>query len=459
MGQIAGQREGAYYQRQAQSARAKDAIAKANAMNRQNVNAMNLSARQQNENSRAGIANQQAQVANQIAQQNYNNAYSKTGAQGNVANAMSNIAGNAPQKPDALQAGLAGGVSGFAATGNPWGAAAGAGMGILSSMEDGGIAQTKEAKAHEKFKSDYMKRVRGELAPQKEARKEVTGLENGGTVYANAGLNVPEELSGKPKYNEMGVMDFSQFGKSKEGLEKGLNIGKSITEGVNTDRQINDIGDYNVEAKNAEMLGNIGDVMVKGEPVVEESGMSKGDMQGLAKMASKMLGKQQKRSKLKLGPYSQPDIQNSMTPVQAQQFGNAFQGAQFEDGGLTPVQELARLRNPAYACGGIHSGTKQAEDGNLMFDSEGEGAVVGGDSFERDRVDARLNSGEAVLNVAQQQRLMDILRGEESVDNLGEDDIVEGVPSGYQEELTEEIDNGEDMKVSGLKKLLSALGE
>ncbi len=117
------------------------------------------------------------------------------------------------------------------------------------------------------------------------------------------------------------------------------------------------------------------------------------------------------------------------------------------------------MKLPEYACGGIHSGTKRAEDGDLMFDSEGEGAVVGGDSFERDRVDARLNSGEAVLNVAQQQRLMDILRGEESVDNLGEDDIVEGVPEDYQHELKEKIDGGEDMKVSGLKKLLSALGE
>jgi hypothetical protein len=118
-----------------------------------------------------------------------------------------------------------------------------------------------------------------------------------------------------------------------------------------------------------------------------------------------------------------------------------------EDGGL------------AYEDGGVHNGTRYAENGEIMFDSEGEGAIVGGDSFERDRVDARLNSGEAVLNVAQQQRLMDLLRGEANVNDLGDEDIVEGVPREFQEELTEEIDNGKDNKIEGLKKLLQALGE
>ena len=197
-------------------------------------------------------------------------------------------------------------------------------------------------------------------------------------------------------------------------------------------------------------------------PAPKAEGMSGEDMMAGIGAAGKIAGllnpKQEAPAEFK-PTFQLQKAENVMTPVQAQQFGNAFQGAQFEDGGLTPLQELARLRKPAYACGGVHSGTKKAEDGSLMFDSQGDGAVVGGDSFERDRVDARLNSGEAVLNVAQQQRLMDILRGEESVDSLGEDDIVEGVPSEYQDELTDEIDNGGDMKVKGLQKLLSALGE
>lgn len=451
MGQMAGSMENVDYGRQANAASAKDAIAKANAMNRQNVNAANLSAQQSIENQRAGIANQQAQVGNQIKQQNYNNAYTKAGGQGQVANSMSQIAGNSPQKPGALQAGLAGGISGFAATGNPWGAAAGAGLGVLSSFEDGGIAksQDRELKQHDKFKSDYMKRVRQELTPQEEAKKEVTGQ-----IHAEGGFGVPDALTGaEPTMEDMVNFDFKEAGKTKEGLNSFLNKGNAITESVNTDRQINDFGDYQVDAKNKEMLGNItDDVMARGESP-EASGMSSSDLQKGAKALSGILGNgKSKRKKLKLGAYNQPKIQNIMTPIQQQQFGNPMAkfGAALENGGL-----------PSYECGGVHSGTTEAEDGEVMFDSEGEGAIVGGDSFERDRVDARLNSGEAVLNVAQQQRLMDILRGEESVDNLGGDDIVEGVPESYQEELTEDIDGEEveDMRVSGLKKLLSALGE
>lgn len=454
VGQMSGQMEGQDWQRQSQQASAKDAIAKANAMNRQNVNAMNLSARQQHENQRAGIANQQAQVANQIAQQNLQNQMAKAGSQNSIS-----AGPMAPQQPSGLQqlATVGGGIAG-AFYGGPTGAAAGAqaGSAVGGMFEDGGIAHKNamaENKAHDKFKKDYMKRVREELAPQKKAREEVTGLQDGGVVHAQDGYD--GTLGGM-------VHDFSNkdgfLGIGKNDLESNLRKGNAITEGVNTDRQINDYGDYQVENKNKELLGNTSDdVMVKGN-----EGMSDKDMMAGIGAAGKIAGllnpKQEAPAEFK-DTFKLQQAENIMKPIQAQEFGNAFQGTQFEDGGLTPVQELARMKNPAYACGGVHSGTKRAEDGDIMFDSQGDGAVVGGDSFERDRVDARLNSGEAVLNVAQQQRLMDILRGEESVDSLGDEDIVEGVPSEYQEELTEEIDNGGDNRVAGLKRLLSALGE
>ena len=95
-----------------------------------------------------------------------------------------------------------------------------------------------------------------------------------------------------------------------------------------------------------------------------------------------------------------------------------------------------------------------------MYASDGGGDVVDGDSFANDRVDARLNSGEAVLNVSQQQRLMDLLRGKADTTDLGDEDIVEGVPREYQEELKEKIDNPEkDKRSQGLKRLLEILGE
>lgn len=87
---------------------------------------------------------------------------------------------------------------------------------------------------------------------------------------------------------------------------------------------------------------------------------------------------------------------------------------QYKDGGM-----------PRYMDGGSHY-----NEGGLDSDSTGE--LIPGESFANDRVDAKLNSGEMVLNVKQQQRLLDLLRGEateaEVLDN-GEDIIPEGEAS------------------------------
>ena len=129
---------------------------------------------------------------------------------------------------------------------------------------------------------------------------------------------------------------------------------------------------------------------------------------------------------------------------------------------MLSVPNQQRFTNPYMEDGGVAEGcdcgTKKAEDGSLMFTSDGQGDIVEGDSFERDRVDAKLNSGEMVLNAAQQQRLMDMLRGKISVDEMGDGEIVEGVPADYQEDLYED-GKTEDNKIEGLKKLLEALGK
>jgi len=99
-----------------------------------------------------------------------------------------------------------------------------------------------------------------------------------------------------------------------------------------------------------------------------------------------------------------------------------------------------------------------------MYASDGMGDIVdsGMDSYADDRVDAKINDGEAVLNVPQQQRFMDLVRGKISVDELGDDDIVEGVPKDYRDELHNKIEGNESSgssdKVAGLEKLLEMLG-
>ena len=107
----------------------------------------------------------------------------------------------------------------------------------------------------------------------------------------------------------------------------------------------------------------------------------------------------------------------------------------------------------------------KAEDGAAMYASDGQGDIVdsGMESYAGDRVDAKINDGEAVLNVPQQQRFMDLVRGKISVDELGNDDIVEGVPSEYRDELHEDLESNESgdqsTKLRGLEALLQMLGE
>jgi hypothetical protein len=107
--------------------------------------------------------------------------------------------------------------------------------------------------------------------------------------------------------------------------------------------------------------------------------------------------------------------------------------------------------------------SKKYENGGTMYASDGMGDIVdsGMESYAGDRVDAKINDGEMILNVPQQQRLMDIIKGEESVDNMGESDIVEGVPRDYRDSLHEEKSEGSlgGTKLRGLEQLLKMLGE
>lgn len=120
----------------------------------------------------------------------------------------------------------------------------------------------------------------------------------------------------------------------------------------------------------------------------------------------------------------------------AGQYGAAKQAAGREDGGL------------AYADGGCAP----------KYMSDGSGEVVPGDSYSGDRIDAKLNSKEMVLNVPQQQRLMDVIRGEEDLTALGDEDIIEGVPESYRNKLHGK-ENKKDTMGKGFQRLLEMLGK
>jgi hypothetical protein len=102
----------------------------------------------------------------------------------------------------------------------------------------------------------------------------------------------------------------------------------------------------------------------------------------------------------------------------------------------------------AYADGGV----------SPQYMSDGSGDVVPGDSYSGDRIDAKINAGEAVLNVPQQQRLMDVIRGEEDLTALGDEDIIEGVPESYRNKLHGKEDKKQTMG-KGFQRLLEMLGK
>lgn len=439
------------FRRGSMAATAQDRIAQFNAMQRADVNRMNLAARQNIANQKAAIANQQAQVANMIAQQRYQNQLSRATGQGQVTSAMSTLAANAPQRPGALQAGLAGAATG-AATGaamgagyGPWGAAIGGGIGLLSSLEDGGVVHAS---------GGY--RVPGILTGT--SRKDYRTLDMNNLPDQNvqdAILKREEEERKEKEQREREqklieeqmqyTKDLFSKANTKEGMKELLKKGNAVVLGVNTDKVdtfqqgntdeqgINSYRDFKAEQAK---VSPEAPVMLEGD-AVEDKKMNPEALEKALAGISKIMGEAPERRQISLPSFSPIQVQNAMKQMGDVNFSNPFAA---EDGGL-------------------YQGTEYAEDGTVMFDSDGQGAIVGGDSYERDRVDARLNSGEAVLNAAQQQRLLDLLRGKESVDSLGDDDIIEGVPKSYHDELKSDVDKKIDIKQKGLEKLLQALGE
>ena len=123
-------------------------------------------------------------------------------------------------------------------------------------------------------------------------------------------------------------------------------------------------------------------------------------------------------------------------------------------GAISAMEDGGIVKNPCAEDGGY-------ADGGDMYASNGMGEIIdsGMESFAGDRVDAKVNDGEMVINLPQQERLMGIIRGEESVDNLGGDDIVEGVPREFSEELHERSEVGQSDRVLGLERLIDMLGK
>lgn len=100
--------------------------------------------------------------------------------------------------------------------------------------------------------------------------------------------------------------------------------------------------------------------------------------------------------------------------------GGNYMTPNYEDGGMTYK----------YAGGGMPVPEEYDETPDLVT-----GEVIPGDDFEGDRVDAKINSGEMVLNIEQQQRLMELLKGLRDLKGLGDEDIIEPTSEAAEVEI------------------------
>ena len=372
LGAQSGQMSAQDFNKQAQVKSAEDAIARANAMNRQNVSGANLAARQGIENQRANIANQQGMYNTGVKQQILNNEFTKAGAQNAASQNLANQYNQQAQSSAAADSAVTGGLMSLAGTALA-GYMAPKPAAVESYFADGGIstenmpiqdqARQAEQKQRDAFKKKYMKQMHDEILASKEEvtrepRKSLKDFQN--PMTAEDGL-----VFNKPQFNNGGISE-------KEEDDIVYRNGRWYTSkeaGEEYDKKTKD-GFYQDQAK-------------------------------------KRLKEREQIAERKI---------------------NSERG--YEDGG--------------------------------MYASDGMGDIIdsGEESYAGDRVDAKVNDGEMVINLPQQQRLMDLLRGEISVDELGSDDIIEGVPREDRDKMHEEgeEDSSESKEEQGLRKLLEMLG-
>lgn len=478
---MAAQMQASDFGRKSQIGQAEDIIARNNAQNRQATNMANRNMRQQIRGVNQNVANQQAMLPNQISQQNWQNQMGlgnmQMGAAGNLAQMQASQPAQLSPFEQAMQIGMAG--SQIYSNFTPMRAA-----NQVARREDGGIIRANAGLGGDQTVEAARMQQSG-MAPERMQRLK-DSVETMATDKIREGVKrgMALERQKEQKLREVAAMDKLKKQKAvkekdrlselAKGFQMASEIGKPKSSGVDLNLadvqgqvqsnlpQYNPIQPIQAEdgVSGAEALDYGADMLSSGlESAITDAGSKAVDpetarIDALMQTLGERIAMENEMTTAEKAPYrpgtdfASPDDRNAAALAAMMQ---QLQGME------NPIQ-------PPMAPGMEDGGTYQAEDGEFMFTSDGLGDIVGGDSFERDRVDARLNSGEAVLNVAQQQRLMDLLRGKISMDEVPDEDIVEGVPSDYQDMLTDEIDfedsddSEDEVKARGFNELLKMLG-
>jgi len=320
--------------------------------------------------------------------------------------------------PSAGQAGLAGAASGaqigssFGGAGAGYGAAIGAGAGLLSTMfADGGVVPAKEH-----YQADSGKFSGYGLSSG------VAGM--GPRIMQDVGVSAPPSQPLRATDESLRLRDEydlkNKFGGDRLAMAQ---AGPNRTTGESWEALKGMFGGGNEDSAMQKVAAAKPDARDTGAPMpevkkpeVKSADTGKALTQGLGAL-SKMMGSGQEESNFKYKNVEAPQI----SLPQDQVFGRPFQAA---DGGV-----------PGYI----------AEDGDVV--SVDAGFIFPGeeDEYAGDRVDAKVNRGEMILNAEQQQRMLDVLRGKASPEVLHNGEDV--------------VETPEEAQTRGFLKILEMIGK
>ncbi len=491
--QAAGNIQQTQFGQQAQKASAQDRISAFNA----SVAARDTAARQQHAQQAAQLANQQQMHNKALLQQNFQNQMAKaTGVSSALGNQAQGMMNQAQMQAHAAQQEAAG-VRGVLQAG------AGAALGFAGLPSDRNmkedISPSSDAKIEEMldelsaYDYKYKDQDRYKEGPQtgimaQDLEKSELGSEfvedtpegkmvdygkMSGTLAA-ALANVNERLK------RVEGKDFNNGG-VRYSASNGLNLGNPLTPEQFRQQQVNQItgsGGFNpADMKNFEFEKTLQDFQNKPmfddqiAPAIKEVATRDTSVASQAMLAT-------------------PDSQGVAASTDAPSAGEQLKGAKDKkalhkfgmdllnsaDTGLIERPKLAAI-NPNDIGAAIARSQQGFADGGMNYESGGEGTIItsGTDSYAGDELPDRINDGEMVLNLDQQDRMNSLLqelaerrRGDEMVNNgeamvnEGQQDTLMAIARGEAE--PEDLDpeapivERSDSTASDLEALLAQLG-
>lgn len=473
-GQMSGQIRGQDFSEAAQKASAADAIARYNQQNTSETARRNLERQQQAENLRAS-ARQQEEIANKgLLAQDYQNRMAKAQA---VANAKIGQAGAYSGAADrAMKSGAAAAQGASSMWQGIGQGAQAAGLGYMAykgSGGGGGGSNTTSAPINENVAYNYQP-TSGQYVAKDGGVIKKKGDDSGSMRYADGGTAdftgsispiTDEELyKGSTRLSRPASSSFDQYGPLTEfPYEKPapVDIGSPSPRMSSRGRPMA-MSDFQKRALAMEPEAASGfDEAAKyvsdyGDEVADLSGgmrrsalkqgaknLAKGVGKGLLKSAGLAGAAYSALDQPEAGPESgslEYHLENGrITPQQYEMLKRDpdFANMKFDDGGIAIIEAVPKK--------GRHC-EEMMEEGEApeMYEPENHGPRVPGNSYAGDRVDAKINSGELVLNAPMQQRLVDLLRGYKSLkdfQNEAEDVIVPADGSKIEDNQYQDYNN------------------